>query len=247
MKKFVFVFGFLFVAVNGYVADLDVSQIKNAQAVFDTGNYSQAIEIYETIISIDRIKNPYLYYNLSNAYFRNGELPKALLNLQRAKRLIPRNKDVRHNESYVEALLAQEQGYRFPKELFFTTYFSLNEITVAASLFLMLCFISVFLFIINRKPLFKKIAFYLGAIFFILCLLLIYKKLWQSRNNAVILEPATLRAISSADESNSNNLSLPAGSFVCFVLEKNALVLVKASVDGKSVEGWVSSLRIEKI
>jgi len=44
-----------------------------------------------------------LYFNLGNAYFKAGERGKAILNYERARRLIPRDPDVQANLAYAQS------------------------------------------------------------------------------------------------------------------------------------------------
>jgi tetratricopeptide (TPR) repeat protein len=52
-----------------------------------------------------RFESAVLYYNLGNAYFKNGENARALLWLERANRLDPNNEDIIHNINFVQQKL----------------------------------------------------------------------------------------------------------------------------------------------
>ena len=64
---------------------------RRANADYEQGQYQRAIEKYEQIVPLFR--NGIVYYNLGNAYFRLEERGKAIVNYERAKRLMPRDKD----------------------------------------------------------------------------------------------------------------------------------------------------------
>ena len=74
---------------------------RSADALYQEGQYEQAAEKYERIAS--SIKNGAVYYNLGNAYFRLGNRGKAILNYERAKRLMPRDKDTNFNLKVAKA------------------------------------------------------------------------------------------------------------------------------------------------
>ena len=74
---------------------------RSANALYQNGQYQQAAEKYEQIAS--SIQNGAVYYNLGNAYFRLGNRGKAILNYERAKRLIPRDKDTNFNLKVAKA------------------------------------------------------------------------------------------------------------------------------------------------
>ncbi len=86
-----------FLAVNAF------SQAKELTSVFDDANklylaqkYDSAIDHYESIL-----KNGYesgeLYFNLGNAYYKTGKLQNAILNYERAKKILSNDEDVQFN------------------------------------------------------------------------------------------------------------------------------------------------------
>lgn len=76
-----------------------MAQTPNAQTADDLyrqANYPAAIEAYESILS-SGWESPELYYNLGNAYYRNNQNAKAILNYERALRLRPSMSDAKAN------------------------------------------------------------------------------------------------------------------------------------------------------
>ncbi len=67
-----------------------------ANELYRGGKYSDAIHAYEEIVS-NGYESPALYFNLGNAYYKTGEIPAAILNYERARRLSPADEDVLHN------------------------------------------------------------------------------------------------------------------------------------------------------
>ena len=57
--------------------------------------YDQAIEIYEALLQ--QGESGEVYYNLGNAYFKQDELGRAILNYERALLLQPGNADISAN------------------------------------------------------------------------------------------------------------------------------------------------------
>ena len=74
---------------------------RSADGLYQEGQYQQAAERYEQIAS--SIQNGAVYYNLGNTYFRLGNRGKAILNYERAKRLMPRDKDTNFNLKVAKA------------------------------------------------------------------------------------------------------------------------------------------------
>ena len=67
-----------------------------ANAQYERGEYTDAAQQYEALID-SGYEDATLYYNLGNAYFKNGDLGRAVLNYLRAEELSPRDTDIRAN------------------------------------------------------------------------------------------------------------------------------------------------------
>ncbi|HPJ91875.1 MAG TPA: tetratricopeptide repeat protein [Bacteroidales bacterium] len=79
----------------------------NANKAYTQKNYTLAIQLYNEVLA-DGYKNADVYYNLGNAYFKNGELSKAILFYERALRLDPSNKDIQHNLAFANQKIVDE-------------------------------------------------------------------------------------------------------------------------------------------
>jgi len=67
-----------------------------ANQLYERGNFAEAARTYEEVVR-GGIQDSVLYYNLGNAYFKQNDLGRALLNYERAARLQPRDEDIRAN------------------------------------------------------------------------------------------------------------------------------------------------------
>ena len=70
--------------------------LARGNARYEVGDYPGAIEKYK-MITDSGVKNGQVYYNLGNAYFKNEQLGEAIVNYERAQKLMPRDKDVAAN------------------------------------------------------------------------------------------------------------------------------------------------------
>ena len=86
---------------------------QDANARFEAGEYKEASQIYEALVA-QKKSSAVVYYNLGNTYFRLKQRGKALLNYERARRLAPRDADIRWNIEVVKTTLMDkiqtEQG-----------------------------------------------------------------------------------------------------------------------------------------
>jgi tetratricopeptide (TPR) repeat protein len=74
---------------------------------YQQGAYDVAARSYQQVVDAGLESGP-LYFNLGNAHFKNGRLGRAILNYERAERILPRDPDVRVNLSYALELAHEE-------------------------------------------------------------------------------------------------------------------------------------------
>lgn len=73
-----------------------------ANRAYEAGDYLGAAAGYEALVSYG-LHNADVYYNLGNAYFKHGDLGRAILNYRRAYRLSPRDSDITTNLTIARA------------------------------------------------------------------------------------------------------------------------------------------------
>lgn len=79
-----------------------VSVFDQARAHYDKGEFREAIAAYESLLP-EGGKSPVLHYNLGNAWFRTGDLGKAILHYERGLKYAPGDEDLRFNLSVARA------------------------------------------------------------------------------------------------------------------------------------------------
>jgi tetratricopeptide (TPR) repeat protein len=75
----------------------------HANALYKDGQYEAAAQEYEQLLR-SGLESGNLYFNLANAYFKAGERGRAILNYERARRLMPGDPDLAANLSYAQSL-----------------------------------------------------------------------------------------------------------------------------------------------
>lgn len=103
-------FAFVLVFLAGSVqAQNDTAAVEQAAAAYESGDYTEAVRLYEMTVS-GGTADGNVYYNLGNAYYRSGDLGRALLNYLRAQLFIPRDPDLDHNLRLARASRIDVQG-----------------------------------------------------------------------------------------------------------------------------------------
>jgi tetratricopeptide (TPR) repeat protein len=107
--KIRFLLAIIFLALflgRSYPSDITPGREAFIKASIDyrQGNFEQAVSNYEQALE-SGLASGALYYNMGNAYFKNDNLGKAIVNYMRAKRFIPRDPDLRANIAYTRSLI----------------------------------------------------------------------------------------------------------------------------------------------
>jgi len=66
-----------------------------AQQAYAEGDHASALQLFDSVATV--YSSTTLYYNLGNCHFKLGDIPRAILNYERALRLEPGAEDVQAN------------------------------------------------------------------------------------------------------------------------------------------------------
>jgi tetratricopeptide (TPR) repeat protein len=131
---------FSFTFCLGSIAAADPSSAFDAANKFYyAGKFSEAVAAYENILYSGQ-KSVALYYNLGNAYFKSGQIGKAIAVYREAGKMAPRDPDIRANLQFARnqiqgPTLGPGSAHRMLGKL------TLNEWTLLATTALWLCFL----------------------------------------------------------------------------------------------------------
>ncbi len=166
----------------------------NANNFYKQAKYDEAVKEYEQILERG-FESGNLYYNLANSYLKEGALGKAVLNYERAKKLIPRDKDLESNYEYAKSLISN--GIAKPKRLFlrklvdeFYAQFTLNETTVLLALIYALILLILTVRIFLKADKLRKcslIAIVILVVFFTASSFALYKKISILGKEAIVV------------------------------------------------------------
>ena len=101
------------------------SKLETAQKNYLAKDYELSLESYSGILEEQEHTNPYIIVNKAVSEFKNGHYGAALVDMYRAKKIIPRDKKLNTNIELVQ----EELGLNQPN-LTFLNYFTLNEVLI---------------------------------------------------------------------------------------------------------------------
>jgi len=145
-----FVLGLLLSGVQVNSAETYIDEFARANALYEQKDYTSAIQAYSRIVN-EGWESASLYFNLGNAYFKEGDLGHAILYYLRARRLDPSDEDVIHNLEFARRFSwVQMEGVQLnPIKSFMVSLvdpYRIDMLAWATSA----CFVLLFLFLIVR-------------------------------------------------------------------------------------------------
>ena len=226
---------------------LDASY-RSADALYQGGQYQQAAEKYEQIAS--SIQNGAVYYNLGNAHFRLGNRGKAILNYERAKRLMPRDKDTNFNLKVAKARNVDSFDLVKPPSGFSLLYGALhpNEIVWAGLVPYWIAAISLIAIQFAQNHRFQRALRYIlliGGITWLVSLLILGLKI-REINLPYAIVVANEVTVRSEPDLGSETIALPLheGTKIQVQEERNDWVKIYLPDENS---GWLTVDAIEKI
>ncbi|MFW5804876.1 MAG: tetratricopeptide repeat protein [bacterium] len=198
VKKIIYLILGLFISLIPVKASLQDS-IEVGNKLYSEGKFNEAIITYEEVLDAG-FEAAELYYNLGNAYFKLNDLPRALVNYERAYLLKPNDEEIQNNRNLASTYVVdelEEVPVLYIQELYLNiiSIFSSNTWTITSIIFFMIFLFSFFLFLFSNNILAKKIFFILGIIVFIFSITSYlfarerYKQVYENRG-AIVLSPS---------------------------------------------------------
>ena len=221
---------------------------RSADALYQGGQYQQAAEKYEQIAS--SIQNGAVYYNLGNTYFRLGNRGKAILNYERAKRLMPRDKDTNFNLKVAKARNVDSFELVKPLSGFSLLYGVLhpNEIVWSGLIPYWIAAISLIAIQFTQHRPFQRALRYvllIGGITWLFSLLILGLKI-QEMNLPYAIVVTNEVMVRSEPDLGSETIALPLHEGTKIQLQEKRNDWVKIYLPDEN-SGWLTADAIEKI
>ncbi len=227
-----------------------------ADREYRSGNYAESIKIYESQIVQHKLmkeESPELYYNLGNAYFRDNQTAKAIVNYERALLLNPGDSDIRHNLRYARTKIEDKID---SADIFFVNQwirsiqnlYNANTWGIIGVVLFLTLIIAIGSYMISTQISIRKISFYIGIV--LLALVIISNTFAFNQKNKVvnrstgIVMTASVSIYTSPDAHSKELFRLHEGSKVRIKREEGnwfEIVIANGSV------GWLQKKNIEEI
>lgn len=222
----------------------------NANTQYSEGNYAEAISIYQQQI----VEQPSaeVYYNLGNAYFKQGELSQAILAYERALRIKPSYKDAQHNLQFAQSRIVDniEDTQSFFLSQWLTAIrnaLSLQLWMVISISMFVLMLLGVFLFAFSHIVWLRKTSFYTGLVALVISIVAcanagsLHKR--DTLRAEAIITQGVVNAKSSPDRSGTDLFTIHEGTkvFITETIGDWACIHVGNNI------GWMQLSHLERI
>jgi len=233
----------LFISVNLFAQSPD-ELMKNANKFYQEEQFEQAVQTYQKILG-QGFESGAVYYNLGNAYFKNGKLGYAIYSYEKGLKLEPNDEDLSYNLRIAHSRTF-DKITELPK-LFIIAWWeglvtslslSVWSFIVISIFWILLISIGVYYF--SRNSRFQKISFLSSSIslsvLIVVVVLLFARVSREAATNYGILLQQTYSVKVSPDEKGSDAFVIHEG--IKFSIEDHVNDWVKIRlVDGKI--GWI--------
>ncbi len=196
--------------------------------------YRKAAMRFERVVKEGEVENGKLFYNIGNAYFRAGDLGRAILNYRKAEQFTPNDQNVRQNLEYArsqrkDALEGGDQTKALRTLLFWHYDFSFSQrFLLFAGAFAGL-WIAAAVRLVARRPFLKWIIGIAAVLSVALGVSLLVESfaIRSERPGVVVVEEVTARKGDSESYEASFEEPLHAGAEFLVVEERSAWIHVE--------------------
>ncbi len=229
--------------------------MQSATQAYEAGKFPEAASAYQQLVD-QGTKNGELYYNLGNAYFKQGDLGRAILNYRRAARLLPRDSDVQANLTLAFSQTKDQQAQAGGTTISRLTklaerWLTLNEMAVIA---LSLWFgVSILLLALSKEhPPRLKEGLQYGVIVTVLALCLSVAAL-GSRLYEEWTEPAGIVVANAVDVTSgpgkqyTTEFTLHSGTEIKLLEYRGEWVRLALASEGEQLQGWMPTQAVEAV
>jgi tetratricopeptide (TPR) repeat protein len=230
-----------------------------AQALLDSANnaytkkqYDVAAEFYKKILELG-YQAPEVYYNLGNAYFKQNKITDAIYYYEKALKLAPNDKDIKHNLEFANRYITDKIK---PVPEFFLTkaihktadLFTSNQWAIISIVSFGFFTLLILIFLFSKSISLKKASFYLGIIMLVISAASIYfsgvqYNRYAKSNKAIVFAP-TVTLKSSPDKEGFDLMIIHEGLKVEVTDSLNNWYEIKLP-DGN--KGWTEKQNVRKI
>lgn len=242
LKYFFLVLAFTLTVFGSQQTDMTAK----GNILYKKGDFEGAITAYESVLK-SGFESSALYYNLGNAYYREGKIGYALLNFEKAKKLSPNDEDINHNIALLNTRIT-DRIESMPRFFLFQWWdnivylFSINGWTYMVYFIYFIFLVVICIYFVAKQPNLQKYSFFGGIIVFctlVFSIIILFINVNRELNSKSGIITSNYVNVKSSPDEKSND---------AFVIHEGLKIRLEDKVDnwykiklrdGKL--GWISS------
>ena len=242
---------------NADIVENSIPDSENkAEIAYRNKDFSESIKHYEAQVAKNKAINKessQLYYNLGNAYFRDNQIAKAIVNYERALLLDPGDSDIRHNlrfaRTHIEDKIDSIDNFFINKWVrSLQNLYSANSWATLSIVLFILLIIATGVYMISSRIIIRKISFYSGLVLISLVIIsnvfaFKQKRKITNRSTAIVMS-ASVSIYTSPDAHSQELFRLHEGAKVNIKREEGRWIEIQ--IANGSV-GWLQKNSVEVI
>ncbi len=213
-----------------------IDGIKNYKA----GHFQQAAIQFETVAE-NHIKNPYLFYNIANAYLKANDIGRAILWYERALVLAPNDPDLKFNLEYANSLVKdkKEAPVTIMDVLFFwDTLIPVKTLQITAVFLSFVFFAWAAVRVVKQQKVFSGTGIFICSVFVLVTAITCVNYYKQSASLAAVIVADEVAVRSGVTDTSTKLFSLHAGTKVSVEEQRDGYLKI---VFSKGMVGWVKA------
>ncbi len=249
MRKAIALISIIFL---GFVSVLAQNAWDEANSLYATGDYENAIRTYKSIEENEGASDE-LYYNIGNAYYKLNDYANAIIFFRRALKINPRHEDAIFNIKMAKARVKDNievENVFFIKSwaIAFVGLQRANIWLIQSAVCFALALLAIIIFLFASAVAARKAGFYSAVVFiFLFCITLacsIAKHYDETNKDDAVITAGSVTLKSSPDQSGTDLFILHAGTEVEIKEQVGEWINIRLA---NGDMGWTMLQNIERI
>lgn len=247
-----FILPFLLAPLRAATATDLTTLMESGNHAYQQENYQEAVQFYEKVLQ-EGYASGELYFNLGNAYYRLGDLGRAILNYERAQRYLPRSESVAFNLRLANLYIKDRVDVPPPFFLLRWYQSTIHALTarswgVLFTLFLLIMALLIFVrYWFNPQGLtgwLRRLAIISGCCAVLVLIPLLARYHYEYRSNEGIITSPVVTCLAAPQAGSTELFVVHAGTKVKILGSDGEWYKIEL-LDGK--QGWLPMRDMEKI
>jgi len=225
------------------------TQMAQANQLYEAGQFGEAAAVYQSLVD-SGADDGTLYYNLGNAYYKSGDLGRAILNYRRAQLILPRDSDVETNlqlarDQTIDQLKSDSDSVIDSMRHILIEWTTLNEAAgIMLGIWLLLCALVITTILWPRGRQVLRYAIAIVAVIVLISVISFGIRISDSHDDSAVVTSQSVEARSGPGDDYLTEFTLHAGAEVRTVEHRDNWVRI--ALPG-NLQGWLPSESVENL